>query len=109
MQRTMSGRGRAEPAPQRAREVGQVVERAAAQRRAVVRRRVDADDLDAVPPLVVRVVLVPEQPARDDRHVVLVRERLAELGQQLRGRLDPGPVVLVEDEQALAALPGQDA
>ena len=61
------------------------------------------DQLDAVPPLVVRIVLVAEQAPRDHGHVVLVRERLAELGEQVRRRLDAGPVVLVEDEQVRAA------
>ena len=42
--------------------------------------------------------LVAVQMAGDDRDVVVARERLAELGEQLGGRLDPGPVVLVEDE-----------
>ena len=42
------------------------------------------------------------QHARDDLDVVLLGERLAELGQQVRGRLDAGPVVLVEDEDPRA-------
>ena len=40
------------------------------------------------------------QHAGHDGDVVLVGERLAELGEQVRGRLDAGPVVLVEDEEA---------
>ena len=38
----------------------------------------------------------------DDLDLVVLRERLAELGQEVRGRLDAGPVVLVEDEDPLA-------
>ena len=47
-----------------------------------------------------RLVLVPVQDARHDLDVVVLRERLAELGEQVRGRLDAGPVVLVEDENS---------
>ena len=54
-------------------------------------------------PLVVRVVLPAEQASRDHGHVVVGRERLAELREQVRGRLDPRPVVLIEDEQARTA------
>ena len=50
-------------------------------------------------------VLVPVQDAGQHADLVLVREGLAELGEQLRRRLDAGPVVLVDDEQA--RLPGQ--
>ena len=60
-------------------------------------------DLDPVATLVVRLVLVPVEPARDHRHVVIGRERLAQLGEQVRRRLDAGPVVLVEDEQPRTA------
>jgi hypothetical protein len=48
-----------------------------------------------------RILLVPPQNAGDDLDVVLLRERLAELGQQVRRRFDAGPVVLVEDENSL--------
>ena len=64
----------------------------------------DPDDLDAVPHLERGRVLVAAQPAGDDGHVVLGGERLAELGQQVRGGLDPGPVVLVEDEETRTAV-----
>ena len=57
-----------------------------------------ADDLDAVPhlPAGPRAARRP----RDDRHVVCVRQALAQLGQELRRRLGAGPVVLVENEEA---------
>ena len=38
--------------------------------------------------------------AREDTDVVVARESLAELGQELGGGLDAGPVVLVDDEEA---------
>ena len=60
--------------------------------------RADADDADAVAHLLVRQVLL-EQVAGDDGDVVVVGERLAQLRQQLRRRLHPRPVVLVEDEE----------
>jgi hypothetical protein len=41
--------------------------------------------------------------ARDDLDLVVLRERLAEFGQQLGGRLDARPVVLVEHEQTRLA------
>ena len=41
--------------------------------------------------------------AGDHGHVVVGGERLAELGQEVGGRLDAGPVVLVQDENALPA------
>ncbi len=37
---------------------------------------------------------------RDHGDVVVARERLAELREELRGRLDPRRVVLVQDEDA---------
>jgi hypothetical protein len=66
--------------------------------RAVERGRTCADDPDAVAHFLVRQLLAV-QVARDDGHVVLVRERLAELGEELRGRLDARPVVLVEHKE----------
>ena len=42
----------------------------------------------------------------DDRDVHIVGQRLAQLGEQLRRRLDSGPVVLVQDEQARLAAAG---
>ena len=53
--------------------------------------------LDAVPHLAQGQ---PVRGAGDDRHVVRSGQRLAELGQEVRGRLHSRPVVLVEDEQA---------
>ena len=47
-----------------------------------------------------RLVLVPAQDARHDLDVVVLRERLAELREQVRGRLDAGPVVLIQDENS---------
>ena len=41
--------------------------------------------------------------AGDHGHVVVGGERLAELGEQVGGRLDTGPVVLVQNENALTA------
>ena len=73
---------------------------AQAEVRALERRRRDAHDLDAVPRFLLGRVLVTAQDAREHADLVLVGERLAELGQQMRRRLDAGPVVLVEDEQA---------
>ena len=69
--------------------------------RALVCRRAHADDPDAVPHLLGRQ-LVPVEMARDDRHVVVLREGLAQLRQELCGRLDARPVVLVEDEDLRA-------
>ena len=72
--------------------------------RAVERGRVHADQLDAVPALVVRLGLVPEQTARDHGHVVRrPSSDFAQLGQQVRGRLDAGRVVLVEHQEVWAA------
>ena len=78
-------------------EVARVVRRAQVDLRAVVGRRADPDDLDAVPRLPGRKV-VPAEVPRDDGDVVVERERLAELGEELRRRLDARPVVLVEHE-----------
>ncbi len=54
-----------------------------------------------------RLVLVPVQDARDDLDVVLLGEGLAELGEEVRGGLDAGPVVLVQDEDSLSFHGGQ--
>ncbi len=48
-------------------------------------------------------MLVAVEDPGDDSDVVVGGERLAELGQQVRRRLDARPVVLVEDEQAWPA------
>ena len=84
-------------------EVGEVVRRAAGELRALVRGRRDADDADAVVLGRPRRVLVPVQDAGDDLDLVVLGEPFAELRQEVRGRLDPGPVVLVQDEDAGAA------
>ena len=83
-------------------EVREVVHGAPAELRALVRRRRDARDDDAVVLDLARLVLVAVEDAGDDLDLVVLRERLAELGQEVRGRLDAGPVVLVEDEDSLA-------
>ena len=83
-------------------EVREVVHRAAAQLRALVRRRRHARDDHAVVLELPRLVLVAVEDAGHDLDLVVLRERLAELRQEVRGRLDAGPVVLVEDEDSLA-------
>ena len=65
----------------------------------------DARDAHAVVLDLPRLVLVAVEDAGDDLDLVVLRERLAELGQEVRGRLDAGPVVLVEDEDSLALPP----
>ena len=52
--------------------------------------------------------VVPMEVPGDDRDVVVVGERLAELREELRGRLDPRPVVLVEDEDPRPGARGHD-
>ncbi len=94
--------GGGEPLAERTGEKGDVVERPERETRALVGRRVDALDLHAVVHEAPRARLGVAQPARDHVDVVVARERLAELRQQVRGRLDSRPVVLVEDEQARA-------
>ena len=64
------------------------------------------DDLDAVSRLVVRLVLVVVEPSRDHGDVVVARELLAELRQQVRGRLDARVVVLVKDEETPSCAAG---
>ena len=87
----------AERSEHRVAEVARVVGGAEVDLRALVRRRSDADDAHAVPRLLARQ-LVAAEVAGHHGHVVVARERLAELREQLRRRLDSGPVVLVEDE-----------
>ena len=100
MQTTRSGRRANIPFHITPNDVRQVVQGAAREPRALVRRRAHADDLDAVPLLLGRSL---RRRAGDHGHVVIGGERLAELGEQVGGRLDAGPVVLVEDEDALSA------
>ena len=101
MQRTRSGAGPRERVPERRTEVREVVHGPPPELRALVRRRRDARDADAVVLDLPRLVLVTVEDPRDDLDLVVLRERLAELGQEVRRRLDAGPVVLVEDENAL--------
>lgn len=61
------------------------------------------DDLDPVVYDAVRLPSVSVENPCDNAHFVLVDERLAQFGEEVRGRLDTGPVVLVEDEQASAS------
>src|SRR5205807_1368252 len=84
-------------------EVGEVVRCAVRERRALVRGGVDADDPHSLSLALSRLVLVPVQDSRHDLDVVVLHERLAELGEQVRRRLDARPVVLVEDEEAGSA------
>ena len=81
-------------------EVRGVVRGSEVELRPVERRRAHAHDADAVSNLLARQILAPMQLPGDDRHVVVLDERLAELREQLCGRLHAGRVVLVEDEQA---------
>ncbi len=71
--------------------------------RAIEGRRPGPDDPDTVDDLSAAAGPRTVQPAGDDRDVVVDSERLAQLGEQVRGRLDAGPVVLVEDEETGAA------
>ena len=88
-----------QPLEQRAADVRGVVERAQAEIGALEGGRRHAHDLHAVAHLTPRKLLVAAQHARQHADLVLVGERLAELGEQVRRRLDARPVVLVDDEQ----------
>ena len=103
MQSDEIGRGALERVEERGAEVGEVVGRPASELGALVRRRHDADDPHTVPLELVRFVLVAVQYPRHHLDVVVDGERLAQLGQEVRGRLDPRPVVLVEDDDSRAA------
>ena len=76
----------------------QVVEPAEREPAPVERGRPDADDLDAVSDRLLRPRRIVNG-AGDDGDVVVLCERFAQLGQELRCRLLPRGVVLVEDEQ----------
>src|SRR4029079_13162984 len=82
-------------------EVAAVVGGAVVELRALVCRRPDAHDPDAVPLLLVRQLVAVQMPG-DDGDVVVAGQGLAELCQQLGRRLDAGPVVLVQDEDPTA-------
>ena len=90
---------------ERVREVADVVRCAREDLRALERRRGNAHDLDPLVHEAAWLLLVAVEDAGHDLHVGLLRERLAQLGQQLRRRLDARPVVLVEHEQARLAGP----
>ena len=97
----------AERREHRVAEVARVVRGPVVELGAIVGRRADADDPHAVSLLLGREREPMEGPG-DDGHVVVDRERLAELREKLRRRLDPRPVVLVEDEDPRAGLRGHD-
>jgi hypothetical protein len=63
---------------------------------------VEANDLHPVPDLIVGVIFTVAQATGDHRDRVLVGERLAELREEVSGRLHAGVVVLVEDEESTA-------
>jgi hypothetical protein len=79
-------------------EIREIIERPAGQLRAIVRRRLDAEDLDAPAPLTCRQVRHVAQPAGEDRDLELAGKLLEKLREQVRRRLHSGPVVLIEDE-----------
>ena len=85
------------------RQVRDVVRGTGEQLAALERRRRNAKDLDAVSQQTARLVLVAMQHSGDHRDVRVLRERLAEIRQQLGRRLDARPVVLIQDEQAQLA------
>ena len=102
MQSDEVGRRAAQRVPERRSEVREVVHRAPAELGALERGRRDTRDPNAVVLELPRLVLVPVEHARDDLDVVVLREGLAELRQEVRGRLDARPVVLVQDEDSRA-------
>ena len=71
---------------------------------ALVGRGADADDPDVVSLELTRIVLMTVQNSGDDLDLVFLGELFTELGQELRGRLHPRPVVLVEDEEPRSAV-----
>ena len=92
----------AQRVPQRGSQVREVVHRSTPELGALERRGGDARDAHVVVLDLPRLVLVSVQHPGDDLDLVVLRERLAELRQEVRGRLDTRPVVLVQDEDALA-------
>ena len=82
-------------------EVGEVVGGPCGEPCAVVRRRADMPDRNAVPLEHAGIVLVLMHHAGENVDVTSAREAFTELGEQVRGRLDARPVVLVEHEEAL--------
>ena len=92
----------AQRVPQRRSQVREVVHRSTPELGALERRGGHARDAHVVVLDLPRLVLVSVQHPGDDLDLVVLRERLAELRQEVRGRLDTRPVVLVQDEDALA-------
>ena len=86
---------------QRPQQIRDVVGRPPMQRGAVVGRRVQTDDLDAIAHLVVGIIAAVEA-ARDHRDRIVGGEVLAELRQKVGGGLEPRVVVLIEDEKSRA-------
>ena len=84
-------------------EVCRVVGGAQVELRSIVRGRTDTVDPHPVSHFCRREVMTLDA-ARHDGDVVVGGERLTELGEELRGRLDARPVVLVEDEDPAASL-----
>ena len=66
---------------------------------ALVGRRPDTNDAHAVSLLFSRQLVVAEQAPGDNRDVEVVGKRLTQLGEQMGGRLDARPVVLVENQE----------
>ena len=95
----------AQPPEERVPEVRDVVGATSEELRALERRGGHAHDLDAVVDQPPRLVLVAVQDPRHDLHVDVLCKRLAQLGQQLRRRLDARPVVLVQNEKARSRHP----
>ena len=80
-------------------EVGGVVDGAEVELRPVERRRTSPEHAHPVEDLVGGKLLVIANPAGHDRDLVLPHEPLAQLCEQVRGRLDARPVVLVEHKE----------
>ena len=93
----------AEPVMQCIPQIGDVVGGARQQPAPLERGGRDAHDLDRVVHGATRLALVAVQYSGHDLHLDLIRERLAEIGEQLGRRLDSGPVVLIQDEEARLA------
>ena len=85
-------------------EIRDVVHRAETELRPVERRRACPQHEHPVQHLPRRKVGAALEPSGDDGDVELLGERLAEVGEQVRGRLDPRLVVLVENEDARSAV-----
>ena len=93
----------AQAAQESIRKVGDVIRGPSEEPAAFEGRRGHTLDLDGLVHQPSRLVLVTVQHARDDLHLDVLRERLAEIREQLRRRLDPRPVVLIQDKEARLA------